>query len=214
MYFINYVVFLMFFTDEREEKRMKREALNPPIVHDLTFTMQYAESIQSHERTRKSKWRTNGGKKKIFGTVFYIGLIITLSCAALYLCLHFGVKDPKTVLFADVVGYFSSLLVIVQWAPQIWSTIKNKGSGSFSIIMILIMLPGSFTVLYFLAFVEHQSFSTWVSYLFAGIQQLVLFVLLLWYDYIRPRFAKRGTREEKTELLKGGAMVKSNLAVA
>lgn len=48
--------------------------------------------------------------------------------------------------------------------------------------MLCIQAPGSFIIIYFLVFVSKESISTWLSYASAATQQVVLLVLLVYYD--------------------------------
>jgi hypothetical protein len=51
-------------------------------------------------------------------------------------------------------------------------------------------VPGTFTIMFFMAVIEKQNFSLWISYLLSGIQMILLLGLLIYYDYIRPRLFK------------------------
>jgi len=93
----------------------------------------------------------------------------------------FGDCAYVTLGFGYTMGIVSTVMTFIQWAPQIYSTFRSKSVGSFSILMLLIQAPGSFVIIYFLIFVSHESISTWLSYVSAATQQLILLALLYYY---------------------------------
>ena len=60
---------------------------------------------------------------------------------------------------------------------------------------MLIQAPGSWIVLSYLAFLERQNFTTWGSYLVAGIQQVLLLFLLIYFEYFHRRIWKSAKKD-------------------
>jgi uncharacterized protein with PQ loop repeat len=172
--------------DEEEKKLM-------PILMD-SLESDKAPKVWNRNYNR---WKSTGWKVVVGGTGAYIGIVIFLALICAAFLVLYGLVDPRSELAAEIIGYAASVFVVIQWTPQIYRTIKFKSSGSFSILMILMFVPGTFTIMFFMAVVEHQSFSLWISYLLSGIQMIILLGLLIWYDYIRPRIFKSNTIQEK-----------------
>eukprot|EP01113_Clastostelium_recurvatum_P011933 TRINITY_DN16140_c0_g1_i1.p1 TRINITY_DN16140_c0_g1~~TRINITY_DN16140_c0_g1_i1.p1 ORF type:complete len:305 (+),score=23.28 TRINITY_DN16140_c0_g1_i1:78-992(+) len=82
-------------------------------------------------------------------------------------------------------GMLSTVITFIQWAPQIYKTFVAKSSGALSLIMLMIQCPGSFIMAYFMAIVSRESISTWLSSLASAIQQLILIIMLLYFDYVK-----------------------------
>ena len=59
-------------------------------------------------------------------TVLYAMFIVAATAAAILLMIFDRVNGSITVKYAEVMGIISSLLVFVQWAPQIVNTIVIK----------------------------------------------------------------------------------------
>jgi hypothetical protein len=113
-YLFNFVAFMIYFTESSE------------VVEEDNTTPKY------YKRWQSSEWRI-----AVFGTAAYAAIVVFLSMVGYAFIELFGMLDPRTSLAANVIGYAGSVFVVVQWAPQIYKTIKFKSSGSFSKLMIL-----------------------------------------------------------------------------
>jgi uncharacterized protein with PQ loop repeat len=212
MYVINYGAFLYYFIDEKLSNEAEERSKESRYQSDLLSESVNAEKTKVKLWNRNySRWNSTEWKFIVFGTAIYAAIIAFLTLIATAFMVMFPLIDPRTNLLAEVIGYVGSVFVVIQWSPQIYRTIKFKSSGSFSIVMILMFVPGCFTIMFFMAIVEKQSFSLWISYLLSGLQQIVLLGLLIYYDYIRPRLFKttiailevpENTADEETALIK------------
>jgi len=99
--------------------------------------------------------------------------------------LVFGLGECSSAVinFGFSAGILSTVCTFVQWGPQIYSTYRLKAVGSYSILTLAIQAPGTLVVVYFLLFISKEGISTWLAYLTAGIQQLILLSLLIYYNY-------------------------------
>jgi len=134
----------------------------------------------------------------LIGIIFILMTLATVAISVLGDCAYI------TLIFGYTMGIGSTVVTFVQWAPQIYQTYKAKTVGSFSILMLMIQAPGSFIIIYFLIVVSHESVSTWLSYASAALQQVVLIVLLLYYDrkVKRAEKDKYTIQDEKSPLVK------------
>ncbi|KAL0476694.1 hypothetical protein AKO1_006157 [Acrasis kona] len=188
MYVINYIVYCIYFKDEPKEQGSELAATpkeHETITDDLDlggnhYQVEFPE--KSHSRMESKQW-----KIILASTAFYLLAFVETIFIAVVLVVLFGIPDSRLTLFADILGYITAFITVIQWMPQIIKTIKNKSSGSFSIVMMLVMMPGSFVILFYLAYLSGERFSTWFSYLVAGIQQIILLVCIIYFDYIAPR---------------------------
>jgi len=63
--------------------------------------------------------------------------------------------------------------------------------------MIGIMTPASFVILFYFAVLSGQDWTTWIPYLFSGIQQAILLTLCIYFEFIHKRiFGEKKTDEE------------------
>jgi len=123
--------------------------------------------------------------------IFSIVLTLTSAGVGLMLVYTYGYASRDVVLYAEVWGLFAIMLLMVQYIPQIYTTHKNKASGSLSVATLLLQVPGSFAIVYFQAFLNHESWTTWAAYLCAGTQQLILLCQCTIYYLMKRRTAKR-----------------------
>jgi uncharacterized protein with PQ loop repeat len=63
-----------------------------------------------------------------------------------------------------LLGILGTICVVVQWAPQIWTTWKLQAVGSLSILMLIIQLPGTLLVIYFQGVLNKAHWSTLLPY--------------------------------------------------
>eukprot|EP01111_Echinosteliopsis_oligospora_P019671 TRINITY_DN9622_c0_g1_i1.p1 TRINITY_DN9622_c0_g1~~TRINITY_DN9622_c0_g1_i1.p1 ORF type:complete len:289 (+),score=29.42 TRINITY_DN9622_c0_g1_i1:139-1005(+) len=107
---------------------------------------------------------------------------VTLIGISSFLLYHFGECSETALTFGKVLGYISTGLTFCQWAPQIWNTFRSKSVGTFSKTMLLIQAPGSLIIIIFMIFITHEDVTTYLSYISATVQQVILLVLLFIYD--------------------------------
>lgn len=131
--------------------------------------------------------------RALFG-VFGLFVAITVGLA-IWFIMGLGPCSQPTVTFGQVMGTMATVVNIGTYLPQIWTTYKNKSVGAYSIIMVAIQAPGAFLSCAFMIFFEHDSFFVWVSFLTAGIQQVILLTLLVRYHF-REKKLRRTEQEE------------------
>jgi uncharacterized protein with PQ loop repeat len=165
---IIYVQYMVFFVDEKE-------------VKDPTKPIKFKPSF--------SRWKLPAWRWIVFWTVVYVLFMLVLFIIYIPLAIDFGIDASTTMTYAQVIGYIAAAVNIVQWFPQIVTTIRKKHSGSLSVLGVLIMIPGNFAQAGWLI-ADDQDISTWVSLMVAGVQLIILFLLLVYFDVLRPRFNK------------------------
>jgi len=114
------------------------------------------------------------------GFIFYA---LVMSGIGILMLWVFGECGSPTLNYGWGVGILATAVTFIQWSPQIWKTWKLKAVGAFSILTLAIQAPGTMVVVYFLLFVASEDVSTWLSYFTAGVQQLVLLALLLYFEF-------------------------------
>jgi len=78
--------------------------------------------------------------------------------------------------YGKVIGLLSSILTLVQWLPQIYTTWKLRHPGSLSLPMLFIQTPGSVIVIFFQITVG-SDVTTWFPYVVTFISQASLIVM-------------------------------------
>jgi uncharacterized protein with PQ loop repeat len=169
---IIYILYLIFFTDAKH-------------VH-----IKKATTILKERPSEKLRWSSKEWHMILFLTVVYILFFIVLVVIYIPLAVVYGISGTETLIYADVVGYITAGLNVVQWFPQIVVTIRKKGSGSFSIATLLLTIPGTFAQAGFLI-IANQNPSAWITLIVAGVQQIILLLLLVYFDYVHYRIFKK-----------------------
>lgn len=133
---------------------------------------------------------------RIIAAIYFVFMSINvLICVALLIVFGSEASIPQT--YAKVMGIVASVLVFIQWSPQIYRTWKTHGAGNFSIITVCILAPGSWIVTFYLAVLMRQNISTWLQYAVAGVQQIVLFSLLVYFEFIQKRVLKSSASSDR-----------------
>ena len=109
-------------------------------------------------------------------------------------------KYNKNVVYGNVLDTISSILTCFLFIPQIKHTYILKTSGNFSLIMLSLQMPGAFAIFVYQSILSKTSITTGLSYLISGIEQLILFVLCIYYDYFYNRYLNIG--DKKTLIVK------------
>lgn len=112
-------------------------------------------------------------------------LLMNVLLAALFNTTFHASKLASWIGF--LLGLAGTAAVIVQWAPQIWTTFKLGSAGSLSVAMLLMQLPGTVTVIYFQSFVNKAHFTTVMPYYMTVIQFVILISLCFFY-FLRDRY--------------------------
>jgi len=131
--------------------------------------------------------------------LFFAVIVIALILATLAYVFYYILRQQSTTLvtYARVLGISASILVIIHWSPQIWTTFNLKSPGTLSILMLVLQMPGSLVVVFFQAVLNKADWTTWTPYLLTAVQQLILLILCLVY-YLRERNQK--TEQDKALL--------------
>jgi len=129
--------------------------------------------------------------------VFLGSAILSVICGILYYDVHLRGSILATI--AQILGTISSILMIFQWAPQIYTTWKKKSAGALSLLMLLLQMPGALLVMFFQAVLNAADITTWAPYAFLFVEQLILVILISIYR-MRER-TLGGSEKEARRLL-------------
>jgi len=82
---------------------------------------------------------------------FYLLIFITIFCSCLASIFIVTVGSNSVILttYAYILGIISASMTVIQWAPQIYMTLKTKRKGSLSILMLIGTAPGSLILAFF-----------------------------------------------------------------
>jgi len=166
------------------------------------FTFAPNEAQTRYERAREFRFATI-----IFAVVFVSA--ITLATVAGILYYDFGISSEVMVKYAQTCGGISSVVILFQWMPQIWTVFKLKSPGSLSVPMLALQAPGAILVIYFLAVLNKADFTTWAPYVVTFIEQVILIALCAFYHIQEKRAMEKSkvlndivtTVDEKQRLL-------------
>lgn len=93
------------------------------------------------------------------------------------------ITDPLTNRrLATLFGLLALGVGFVQYFPQLYTTYKLKHTGSLSIIMMLVQIPGGYMFGLSLMMRKDSHWSTWISVMAAASFQLTLLIMALYYS--------------------------------
>jgi len=124
----------------------------------------------------------------IFTLCIFCGVFSSVLGAVLYY--KFNLSSSVLVQYAAALGWISAACIIIQYSPQIYTTLKMKSAGSLSVLMLLLQMPGALIIIFFQGVLNGASYTTWAPYVFQAIQQLILIVICIVY-YVRERQKKK-----------------------
>jgi len=136
----------------------------------------------------------------IFAIVIVSSIILSIICGILY----YDIKLRGTILstIAKALGTTSSILMILQWAPQIFTTYRARDPGNLSVLMLLLQMPGALLVMFFQAVLNSADITTWAPYAFLFLEQLILVVMCSIFSIQKRRNGDQSQQNsEKRRLL-------------
>lgn len=93
------------------------------------------------------------------------------------------VNDPlANRRLATLFGLLALGVGFVQYFPQLYTTYKLKHTGSLSILMMLVQIPGGYLFALSLMLRKDSHWSTWISVMAAASFQLTLLIMSLYYS--------------------------------
>lgn len=99
----------------------------------------------------------------------------------------FTFSNDSILLYAKLLGIFSTIVAVIQYLPQLKTTLTLKRSGSLSIPMMCVQTPGGFIWTATLILKPGSNWSSWLPYLTAAILQGILLILCTYYEYIAEK---------------------------
>ena len=129
-------------------------------------------------------------REKFFTRLMNILLVICSLALIITFFVSFGISGPLsrfTVSYGKVLGTVATVIVFIQYLPQMITTFRLKDPGSLSIVMLLIQAPGGTANALFLWLGQHDDWTTWISYLVAAMEQFILLGMCIFYVCIRKK---------------------------
>ena len=115
--------------------------------------------------------------------MLYLLMVILLFSLFTGLSERFGFGSAVTLNTGKVLGTASSVLSLIHYLPQFYTTCKIKGMGSLSLIMLCIQAPGGIISAVTMALGQNEHWTTFMCILCSAIQQLILLIVCLYYEY-------------------------------
>jgi len=169
-----------------------------------TFTLYVIFLIYFRTEPTTSESRSYRQKMKRIAFGIFLGILICSSGLAILAALLYydaGVDSHRIATFGKTLGIFSAILILVQWAPQIFTTWRLQEAGSLSIGMLVLKVPGSLLVIFFQGILNKADITTWGPYVFGAIEQMILIVMLIFFWLKEKRRKRRDVDTEASPLL-------------
>ena len=152
------------------------------------------------------QYKFNNTSQSTYRTCLYeLSYVITYGVFIIVVVLLLGIEkvEYNNVNMFKIIAYVFGIISLVcsgiVWIPQIIDLIRYKNDEGLSLAMFLIQAPGNVLIIIFQAILNHENWSTWISYVFNLIEQLVIVGIL-----IALKCKKRQTNEENRELFAFG----------
>lgn len=123
--------------------------------------------------------------KEEFKRIIHVAKFVVLHFVLALAQVIVAFSSSRSVLLgiAQVNGLMLTLLTVIKYVPQIYTTYKLKHPGTLSIGMMCIQTPGGFIFTATLFFTKGSHWSSWVSYFAAAMLQGTLLLLCIYYEY-------------------------------
>lgn len=146
--------------------------------------------------------------KEEYKRIIIVGKFVALHGIASLIQILFGLGPGARYLntISSINGLLSTLLTIIKYVPQIYTTYHLKHPGTLSIGMMCIQTPGGAIFTATLFFTKGSHWSSWVSYFVAFILQGTLLTLCIYYEY----FKNHGITAELSEIRNVERIVEEN----
>lgn len=131
--------------------------------------------------------------KRTWNDILGVLALVSLTLIVAY----FTFSTAWVLLYAKFLGVFSTIITVIQYLPQLYTTYKLKKSGVLSIMMMCIQTPGGYLWTATLMLKPGAHWSSWLPYFTAATCQGLLLLMSVYFDYIHPQQAVEG--EEPSE---------------
>jgi uncharacterized protein with PQ loop repeat len=158
----------------------------------------YWNITPTETETRKFRIMVRNRAWMLFILIILASLFLSFLGGILFYKFH--LTSDTLVKYAMTLGTISSILMIVQWAPQIYTTWRIKSQGSLSLLMLIMQLPGALLVIIFQGVLNNASITTWGPYIFGALEMTILIVMCIYYKLRKQR--RESTYEETDALLR------------
>ena len=162
------------------------------VMYIITFTLFFI----FYDDKKSKEW-----KIVIIYYVFYL-LFLTVSIVMTILSVTvIGNCSSFSLIFAHTCGIVGCIIVCIQFLPQIYTTFKNKSSGSLSLVANLSQSVGMVVVIVFMGVSTEQDFSAYLKFIVGSVIQFMLSCMQIYYDYILPKCSQKKNVGEQVQLI-------------
>lgn len=142
--------------------------------------------------------------KEEYARIIQVGRLVVVHAGASLVQMVIAFSTNRSVLLslAQVNGLMSTLLTVIKYVPQIYTTYQLKHPGTLSVGMMCIQTPGGFVFTATLFFTKGSHWSSWMSYFVAAMLQGTLLMLCFYYQYKYPQLEEQAVEriiEHNTE---------------
>lgn len=123
--------------------------------------------------------RVTSGISYCLTYILFIIMIVTLSLAE-----KMEGNTYFFTIFEKVLGISSAVLYGLVYLPQIYTLCKAKSAGNNSVLMYALQTPGNLVLIFYLAIVNKNPITTWVTYLVTFTEQFIILCLLLYFSHL------------------------------
>ena len=152
----------------------------------LTWMTIYVSLIIFYKDKTSKQW------KWVYGT--FIGFIVLTIVLIVVMILSVTVLDncsTFSLVYAHICGLVGVVFVCIQFLPQIYTTYKNKSSGSLSLAANISQAIGLIVVVFFMAFSTGQDISAYLKFIVTIVIMTIISIMQIYYDFIMPKIGKK-----------------------
>ncbi|KAI9360400.1 hypothetical protein DFJ73DRAFT_656128 [Zopfochytrium polystomum] len=162
------------------------------VLFYVYFPKHHADPSDPHGH-RNAAWRE--AVHVLYVIIAWLGLVVLADVIALH------IAEDIRLGIATLFGFTGVVTSFIQFLPQIWTTFKLKTVGVLSIPTMAMQAPGSLLFVYSIYLQPGTNWTSWISFLAAGILQGVLLVMCLYFKHHPYEPLHREDAPERAPLL-------------
>ena len=156
------------------------------IFISFMFFVTFTCVVVFYEDKKTTKFKVVIGYYLLY--LIYIAASITVICVSIFVI---GNCSTFAQTYAGICGSIMAIIVFFKFIPQLWTTFKNKSSGSLSLLGNIFGFAFLVVNILFNIFSTGQHLTTYIGMIVSFVFQVILILMQIYYDYLVPLCGKK-----------------------
>lgn len=133
--------------------------------------------------------KDNVYKAMVLGASLFIGIATFLTIfLSIYTAYQGACDGTPYYIFVQLISIVGAIVSLFEWIPQIISTISLRDSGSFSLLMLSLQMPGAIIIVLYDAVLAKLDWTSWFGWVITIILEAILITCLITFRVHRKRY--------------------------